>query len=173
MSLADGLIDAAQVLHEHGTPAARRRSVSTSYYAAFHAVGSVTTLLINEPFSADAARRSITHTRLATVAGWASDLTKAGHEKGSQQRTNDLQKLKIFEAPTDQFTVLGTSIADLHRLRELADYQTVEEVSGEMSQSCLTAAENVVAAVASLTSPTLHPQLERLVSAALFKSRDE
>jgi len=108
------LLDAAEILIDHGThPGHWRRSISSSYYAAFHAItGSGAALIFQEDLVADRGRRWFQHRAIAAIA---QAVTSAKLEE-------DWRRLGFAEQPSNSIAVTCQKLVSLQRRREDADY---------------------------------------------------
>lgn len=110
----DQLLSAAEVLIEHGEhPGHWRRSVSSSYYAAFHAItGSGAALVFQENLVADRGRRWFKH---HAMAGVAQSVTSAAGP-------DDWRRLGFRQQPSSVIQSTCRKFVSLHSRREGADY---------------------------------------------------
>ena len=172
MTLADELLDAAEVLRTHGTDGANRRAISTSYYAVFHAVCASTELIISTNAAAEAARRSIAHTQLARIAWQISPIDKTEGTKRADAHRRDLETCGILGDVRPELLELAEHIARLHGARESADYDTRTEPSQIDTDNSVDRAQRAVAVVTTLTEPAIDEGYERFLIAVVFQSRD-
>lgn len=123
MTLADEILAAAELLAESGaTEGAYRRSVSSAYYAAFHAlIDAAVDLILKPPIARERGRRLFAHTEMMLkVCKTYSTTPKPGNN--DRAYLNALALYGQLQRPRSEVLEITAAFVQLHQLREHADY---------------------------------------------------
>lgn len=167
MSHADDLLALAKKYDLSSTEAEKRRCISTAYYAAFHLVIErvAEKFIQGNNYAQNMARRAVTHSSLKEIcnhmAGQRGQRTQPG-------ALNSWRSAGYEDAVAPELTLLATLLCDLHKWREIADYDLAVGVWQAEAESQIQRAERVFNAI---NAGLPEPQWTLFLTSLLIKER--
>jgi hypothetical protein len=172
VSTAEDFLDAAQTLLDHGSHSGHwRRSVSTSYYALFHALTSAAAVVVfNDALTQQAALRWFDHAAIRRVSKAIGDAPADETDSKLVRWVNETGgKFGFSTCPDRRLKTIGQSFVVLYKQREQADYYRPGEIdfSEDSADAVLSSARQCCQLVADIAGL---PDFHRMASGMLRES---
>lgn len=168
MGHAEDLLAVAERYDLTSTEAEKRRCISTAYYAVFHLiVESIVHRLIpaENAYAQNMARRALAHTTLKDVC---SSLAPQGQQSPPVKAPASWRDAQYAEDVDPKLSSIATRIIDMHRWREIADYDLYMRVWQASAESQLERAREVFSVI---QAGIPEPQWTLFLASLLFKGR--